>query len=144
SSTVECLYRIIFQKSSQKVKGHKTAEELFNFILSKVNETRPPLERLILTNDDDSSDVLDYLTNIAYEFSQKRDPSLLEPFLKILTREQMRHLLWWWYKNNNLRRLWLFGLTNKEIKFSGMSQKELYEACIKNPYKVAIISLEKC
>src|SRR6185437_2394874 len=26
SSTVECLYRIIFQKSSQKVKGHKTAE----------------------------------------------------------------------------------------------------------------------
>jgi hypothetical protein len=29
--------------------------------------------------------------------------------------ETMKKLLVWWYKERNLRRLWLFGLTNKEI-----------------------------
>lgn len=50
----------------------------------------------------------------------------------------------YWYKNRILRNLYLLGLNNKEIQNSKINPLTLYDNCLKNPYNVMSLSLEKC
>lgn len=61
-----------------------------------------------------------------------------------ITLAQAKKLLTEWYNKRSLRKLHLLGLTNAEIKSSGVPLDTLYEICISNPYRIASIRYEKC
>jgi len=56
---------------------------------------------------------------------------------------QVKKLLDWWKKNYLLRRLYLLGLNNKEIKFSYLNLNDIYEKIKKSPYIIHSITIEK-
>jgi hypothetical protein len=60
-----------------------------------------------------------------------------------ITKGQTNKFLAWWKKNYLLRRLYLLGLNNKEIKYSFISIDKLYDKLINNPFFVHSISIEK-
>ena len=93
-----------------------------------------------LTN---SINTLDRLSSHFF-YKNESDPALLQPYSHILKEKQMMQLLQWWYKNRNLRRLYLFGLTNTEIRNSKISPEDLYKLCLENPYKIFPLDLNKC
>ena len=70
--------------------------------------------------------------------------TILDCFCPPLNKTQAEKLLTWWHKNRNLRRLYLFGLNNKEIRNSKLSCDEVYNLCITNPYRIVSVSIEKC
>jgi len=74
----------------------------------------------------------------------KRDEDIMDKFGPVLDYKNTDYFLKWWYKNRVLRRLYLLGLNNREIRDSGIRPEDLYTTCLKNPYKVANISMEKC
>ena len=86
-----------------------------------------------------------YLNELAENYV-KRDRSDITSDSPIpeLSVEQSKTLLNWWYKNRDLRRLWLLGLTNKEINECHLSTDKIYQKCITNPFTVPAIPLEKC
>ena len=90
------------------------------------------------------ADAISELTELASVWMETHDDSLFLPYEKVLKPEQLKKLLFWWHKNRSLRRLWLLGLTNKEIESCRMSADEIYERCLRNPYPLVGLSLEKC
>lgn len=64
-------------------------------------------------------------------------------FVETINKMQLSKLLDWWYKNYNKRRLFLLGLTNKEIIGSKMSENELYECLANNALGVSSLTIEK-
>ena len=79
-----------------------------------------------------------------FNYSNLYDNSILVPFSHIIKEGQMLKLLEWWYKNRNLRRLWLLGINNTEIRNSKMAPEEMYQVCLENPYKISSLPLDKC
>lgn len=61
-----------------------------------------------------------------------------------LSSKQMSHLLYWWHKNRSMRRLYLLGLNNSEIRHCRLPLDEIYEKCCSNPYVLAGVPIEKC
>jgi hypothetical protein len=61
-----------------------------------------------------------------------------------LREQQVKDLLRWWHNQRSLRRLYLLGLTKKEIRGARMNLDYLYEQCMTNPYKVCAIPIDKC
>lgn len=68
----------------------------------------------------------------------------LDKIVKESLHGKFEKLLKWWYKQRCLRRLYLLGLTNSEIKRSGYSVDELFSICLNNPYRIPSLSLSKC
>jgi hypothetical protein len=95
-------------------------------------------------SDELASRVISYLTELSTLWKDSKDDDLLIPYLSVVSKEQMRKLLSWWYKNRSLRRLYLFGLTNREIEACKLSHDRIYEQCLTNPYTLVGLSLEKC
>jgi hypothetical protein len=87
-----------------------------------------------------------FLDRIATQYHNLQDKSLLSPFLKFFNEEKAGKFMRWWYKNRNLRRLYVLGLTNKDIqactKLIGVD--ELYKRCLENPYELIPLPVEKC
>ena len=79
-----------------------------------------------------------------YNYKKDSDTGLILPYTTILREKQMLKLLQWWYKQRNLRRLYLFGINNKEIRGSKMAPEEMYKVCLDNAYKIFSLSIEKC
>jgi exodeoxyribonuclease V alpha subunit len=79
-----------------------------------------------------------------YNYKKESDPALIQSYSDIIKEKQMLRLLQWWYKNRNLRRLWLLGINNTEIRKSRMAPEEMYKVCLDNPYKLFSLSLDKC
>jgi exodeoxyribonuclease V alpha subunit len=77
-------------------------------------------------------------------YNKNEDLTLLQPYSMIMKDTQMLKLFEWWYKNRNLRRLWLLGINNTEIKKANMAPESIYEFCLENPYKVVSLDLNKC
>jgi hypothetical protein len=57
---------------------------------------------------------------------------------------QAKKLLIDWHNKRSLRKLYLLGLTKKEIQSSGLDLDKLFNICIDNPYRVPSIKYEKC
>ena len=87
--------------------------------------------------------VITYLSQMAQEWTDKHDPDLLYRFDRI-EPEKMKKLLIWWHKERNVRRLWLFGLTNKEINGCRLTCDLIYEQCLEDPFRLPAIPLDKC
>lgn len=85
-----------------------------------------------------------YISELANNYIETRDDDLLYSYSTILSKELMKKLLVWWHKQRSLRRLYLFGLTNREIENCKISHDEIYNACLTNPYKLPAINLTKC
>lgn len=87
--------------------------------------------------------VIPFLTGIAQSWYDTRNVDILFMFPGIES-EDVKKLLSWWHRERNLRRLYLFGLTKKEINAARMTCDEIYLKCMQNPYTVPAIPLEKC
>lgn len=87
--------------------------------------------------------VIPFLTGIAQSWNDTRNSDILFMFNGI-EPEDVKKLLTWWHKERNLRRLYLFGLTKKEINACRMTCDEIYLKCMDNPYTIPAIPLEKC
>jgi hypothetical protein len=62
-----------------------------------------------------------------YNYNYETEPTFLKYF----------------YKEFNLRQLWLFGLTDTDIKNCKLNYKDLYQTCLTNPYKLYTINIDK-
>jgi hypothetical protein len=87
--------------------------------------------------------VIPFLTGIAQSWNDTHNCDILFMFHGI-EHEDVKKLLGWWHRERNLRRLYLFGLTKKEINACRMTCDEIYQRCMVNPYTVPAIPLEKC
>lgn len=87
-----------------------------------------------------------YISESAILWMKFKDDDLLEEYTErsIIKKDQVSKFLNWWFKNRILRRLYLLGLTNREIKNSHIPLLQLYDQCLKNPYFISSLSLDKC
>lgn len=79
-----------------------------------------------------------------YCYKGETDTGILQPYTPILKEKQMLELLQWWYKNRNLRRLYLLGINNTELRNSKMNPEEMYKTCLDNPFKIFSLGIDKC
>lgn len=87
-------------------------------------------------------DVLFYLSKLAEKWMSTKNPSLLVDF-KLMTAKEAGFFLAKWHKQRNLRRLYLFGLTKKEIKACEIDTDEIYKRCMENPMSLYGIEIKK-
>ena len=87
--------------------------------------------------------VIAFLSGIAQMWNDNHNGELLFMFDPI-DSDDIRKLLGWWHRERNLRRLYLFGLSKKEINACRLTCDALYQKCMDNPYTVPAIPIEKC
>jgi len=87
--------------------------------------------------------VIPYLTGLAQSWNDTHNSDILMLFRGI-DSDNIKKLLSWWHRERNLRRLYLFGLTKKEINACRMKCEDIYQKCMTNPYTIPAIPLEKC
>lgn len=87
--------------------------------------------------------VISFLSAIAQLWSDTHNSEILFMF-ENTEPEDIKKLMGWWYRERNLRRLYLLGLTKKEINASRLTCDEIYERCTTNVYTIPAISPEKC
>jgi hypothetical protein len=91
--------------------------------------------------------VEDYIDNMAIELHDKQldDFGILPDFLNA---SQILKVLKWWYKSRILRKLYLLGLNNKEIRncetIMRLNPNQIYAQCMHNPFKLIPITIDKC
>lgn len=94
--------------------------------------------------DGKQGDAVEELTELASLWMETHDDDLMLPYEHIVTREQMSKLLNWWHKNRLLRRLYLLGLTNREIEACKLPADVIYRKCLSNPYPLVGLTMDKC
>lgn len=87
--------------------------------------------------------VIGFLTGISQHWNDTKDESILF-MMDGIDYAVVKKLVVWWYKERNLRRLYLLGLTRKEINACRMTCEEIYQKCVSNPYTIPAIPIEKC
>lgn len=97
----------------------------------------------ISSNAGGNDQVISYLSQISQSWNDEHNSDILYMFDKV-EPEVVKKLLVWWYKERNLRRLWLFGLTNKEINACRLTCEKIYQQCLSNPFTLPAIPLDKC
>ena len=117
-------------------------ESILKFYVSILKDFSIPLENLKtlfeLINDEIDMFSMDYIKHKSLKLIKNK---LLQKI--VLDDIILEKLLTSWYFKRIIRRLYLFGLTNKEIKESNYNELELYNICNENPYKIYSISLSK-
>lgn len=88
--------------------------------------------------------VVSFISELAGIWNDNKDDDVFLPYTEVVTKDQMKKLITWWFKNRSLRRLYLFGLTNREIEACKMSHDKIYEYCLTNPYRLIPLSIDKC
>ena len=87
----------------------------------------------------------EYISDLSDKWmSYKSREEILSIFSGLLTETQTDKLLTWWYQKRNLMRLYLFGLTKRDIKRCHDSPIEIYHQLLENPFKVFPLTIEKC
>ncbi len=109
--------------------GGIKAEELYDIFVSQ-------------TKDDKS--VIDIISEAAVNWLLSNDSEILQIYRKAVAPQYMSRFFYWWHKYRSLRRLYLLGLTNKEIDACKLDCNKIYEACMTNPHKLYAIPMEKC
>ena len=88
-----------------------------------------------------------YLSELAEIWMNKADADILQEFAELINASNLSYLLVNWYHKFDKRRLWLLGLSNREIgecvKICGNYYK-IYEMCLDNPFKLYPIPENKC
>lgn len=88
-----------------------------------------------------------YLSELAEIWMNKADADILQEFAELINASNLSYLLVNWYHKFDKRRLWLLGLSNREIgecvKICGNYYK-IYELCLDNPFKLYPIPEKKC
>jgi hypothetical protein len=87
-----------------------------------------------------NSDIDKFLDEITIDFIKNNKIHYLFEFLE---KENSSKFFKNWYSKRILRKIYLFGLTNKEIKQSNIPELELYEICKTDPYKIYSIDNKK-
>jgi hypothetical protein len=87
--------------------------------------------------------VIPFLTGIAQSWNDTHNAEILFMFDGI-DSDDVKKLLSWWHRERNLRRLYPFGLTKKEINACRMTCDDIYQRCMVNPYTVPAIPIDKC
>lgn len=108
-------------------------------IFSQRGVGRNNIMKLIQNLSKDTKDKKDPITTIlssAIELCENDNKNVLKLFCPPLTELNAIHLLQRWHKDFHVRRLYLLGMNNLEIKSSRMSISELYERCINNPFTI--------
>jgi len=89
----------------------------------------------------------EYLDKMAIDLHEKQIEDF-GPLPDFLMESQLFKLLKWWYKSRTMRKLYVLGLNNKEIKESenimNMTPSEIYEQCMKDAFRIISISIDKC
>jgi exodeoxyribonuclease V alpha subunit len=94
---------------------------------------------------DQNLSVSEYMDKIVQCWIDTRDITLFDEFSShIRGEDKIKKLFKWWYKNRILRKLYTFGLTNKDIKNCELPVNKIYQHCLSNPYKLIALSMEKC
>lgn len=88
--------------------------------------------------------VVSFVSELAGIWNDNKDDDVFLPYTEIVSKDQMKKLMIWWFKNRSLRRLYLFGLTNREIDACKMSHDKIYDYCLTNPYRLIPLSIDKC
>ena len=88
--------------------------------------------------------VCNYISELSEQWTSTEDEALLLSLNSVITSDQAKKLLGQWYKQCNLRRLYLLGLNNKEIRACHDSHTKIYEKCINNPFTVVELPIDKC
>lgn len=91
-----------------------------------------------------SDKVTGYISELAAMWHDHQDDTLLSVYSTCVTPKQLQTLLDWWYKHQSLRRLYLLGLNNREIRDIHLPLDVIYQRCMTNPYTLVPLSLEKC
>jgi len=89
-----------------------------------------------------SYDVITYISELAETYNNTGNTNIIDEFQ--IDEEQMRKILFYWYKDRMMRRLYLLGFNNKEIKETELDLNVLFERCVKNPFTVPQISMDRC
>jgi exodeoxyribonuclease V alpha subunit len=90
-----------------------------------------------------SVEVSKYMDVLSYQYHITGEKSLCFNLTEVLNENQSIILLLWWYINRCLRRLFLFGLTKKEIELSFRDPDDLYIACTTDPFLIMSIDMDK-
>lgn len=88
--------------------------------------------------------VCNLISEMAEVWNATEDESTLVPITTAITTDQAKKLMTNWYKQCNLRRLYLLGLNNREIRECHCSCDKIYRKCLENPFTVVQISMDKC
>lgn len=98
----------------------------------------------ILTNieyrKEEETNISHFINNLAEKWNKTKDISILDK----LPIKKCSDFLEWWYKERNVRCLQLLGISEEEIRESGLACQTVYEFSIANPYKLYAIPIEKC
>lgn len=98
----------------------------------------------LITENGGEKGLHDYIDNLAENYSYARE-SIIQRFSSILTAKQLNGFISWWIKDHIKRKLWILGLTNKDISScSYMSKTRLYEQLCSNPYLLLSLPMEIC
>lgn len=102
-------------------------------------------ERFLKNGGGDEKSTVAYITELSYRYMRDKDVTFYGLYDDIITEKQIDKLMKWWYKQRSLRRLYLLGLNNREIKsIRRRSLDQIYDQCIKNPFVIPEIPLDKC
>lgn len=149
-------------KSTLKIymKGTKlimrTLSRVYDFFVAKAIQLIDEYRDKSLTFEDEESSIIkqkEFLPSAVMEvlsiYARKYqiDKDVASPLLELgLTEKQAGRLLTGWYKSFSLRRLYLLGLTRREIREScerGFTPDTLYHQLVENPYLPERIPIEK-
>ena len=117
------------------------------------DETKPPADDSEVSDEITSYDVAAYLADAAVKWKQSKDSNIVKAITAgtTLDNHHIELLLTWWHKERNLRKLYLLGLTNKEIVDCHKPLELIYEICVGktdadtgNPFRLPAIPMEKC
>ena len=113
--------------SQKQFLTYSTAKKIYDGVVSHYNTT----------------DVDSILNNMSIEYmeTQSNDMEPLDLFLGV---NQVIRLLKWWYGTRVLRKLYLIGLSKKDVDNSNMNPDELYKKCLLDPFLVVPLSIDKC
>ena len=117
----------------------KKAEDIVNLLIKRAGDS------------EGACIMMDRLSTF-FNYSQETDLTDLnigdnDPYVAfslIIDNNQFSKLLYYWYKQRVLRKLYLLGLNNSEIKGSRSNPLGLYDKILTNPYLIASVKLDKC
>ena len=100
----------------------------------------------ILDQTKSAEGVINYISELSLLWLKYKDEKLLIPFAErgFIKKDQLIVFLTWWFKDRTLRQLYLLGLTDKEIRKCNLPLAQIYQRCLKNPFTLTPISMEKC
>lgn len=132
---ISCNKESIIRMMMTKMKiGYNKAVQLYKIFESY---TSPDCDNV-------DSAVIAWISSKATDFLDRKDYSALDEFVTLgIDTETAKNFLTMWHKSITLRKLYLLGLTNKDIMESGLAPDTLYEQLITNPFVVPSIDLEK-